>query len=165
MRSRKPSRVGTKSAIDRLGNDLPMRDCDLRRCDNLDFAEGSGLGTFEASAIWTIQMAGASLPAAASVTLLFRGLSFWLPMLPGAWCSRDSAPLGKTDGGKSTSCGTRCTQLGGASNLARIDACTTRGVVRPSADTLQLVVGPIADQLASEIREAVRSTLVSKSHS
>jgi uncharacterized protein (TIRG00374 family) len=48
-----------------------------------------GLGTFEASAIWTLQMAGASLPAAASATLLFRGLSFWLPMLPGAWCSRD----------------------------------------------------------------------------
>jgi len=48
-----------------------------------------GLGTFEASAVWTLQMAGASLPAAASATLLFRGLSFWLPMLPGAWCSRD----------------------------------------------------------------------------
>jgi PTS system N-acetylglucosamine-specific IIC component len=64
--------------------------------------------------------------------------------------------------------------LGGARNLISIDACTTRlrlviadqkvvreaelkqlgarGIVRPSADTLQVVVGPIADQLASEIR-------------
>jgi PTS system N-acetylglucosamine-specific IIC component len=70
--------------------------------------------------------------------------------------------------------------LGGAENLTRIDACTTRlrlaiadqsrvneaelkrlgarGVVRPSADTLQVVVGPVADQLASDIRQAVRST-------
>jgi PTS system N-acetylglucosamine-specific IIC component len=64
--------------------------------------------------------------------------------------------------------------LGGASNVRALDACTTRlrvsvarqeavdeaalrrlgarGVVRPSADTLQVVVGPIADQLAGDIR-------------
>jgi N-acetylglucosamine PTS system EIICBA or EIICB component len=64
--------------------------------------------------------------------------------------------------------------LGGAANLKSIDACTTRlrlvvadqnaidetalkglgarGLVRPSAETLQVVVGPIADQLASQIR-------------
>ena len=76
--------------------------------------------------------------------------------------------------------------LGGATNLARIDACTTRlrlnildqtqideaalkrlgarGVVRPSADTLQVVVGPVADQLASDIRQAVRSASVPKSN-
>jgi N-acetylglucosamine PTS system EIICBA or EIICB component len=64
--------------------------------------------------------------------------------------------------------------LGGAANLVSIDACTTRlrlvvadqkaideqalralgarGFVRPSAETLQVVVGPVADQLASEIR-------------
>lgn len=68
------------------------------------------------------------------------------------------------------------TALGGATNLSQIDACTTRlrlgivdqklvqdaelkrlgarGLVRPSADTLQVVVGPIADQLASDIRRA-----------
>jgi PTS system N-acetylglucosamine-specific IIC component len=68
--------------------------------------------------------------------------------------------------------------LGGAANLAQIDACTTRlrlsvvdqtrvseselkrlgarGFVRPSADTLQVVVGPIADQLAGDIRLAAR---------
>lgn len=48
-----------------------------------------GLGTFEAGAVWMLESAGASLPAALSATLLFRGLSFWLPMLPGAWCAKD----------------------------------------------------------------------------
>jgi len=33
-------------------------------------------------------MIGVPLPVALSATLLFRGLSFWLPMLPGVWCSR-----------------------------------------------------------------------------
>jgi PTS system N-acetylglucosamine-specific IIC component len=64
--------------------------------------------------------------------------------------------------------------LGGARNIVSVDACTTRlrlivanqssvddgalkklgalGVVRPSAEALQVVVGPIADQLASDIR-------------
>ena len=68
------------------------------------------------------------------------------------------------------------TALGGAANLSQIDACTTRlrlgivdqklvqddelrklgarGLVRPSVDTLQVVVGPIADQLAGDIRRA-----------
>ncbi len=65
--------------------------------------------------------------------------------------------------------------LGGQGNLVSIDACTTRlrlvvrdqaavdeaalkqlgarGVIRPSADALQVVVGPIADSLAREMRE------------
>jgi len=68
--------------------------------------------------------------------------------------------------------------LGGAGNLTAIDACTTRlrlnvvdqakvdeaalrrlgarGFVRPSKNTLQVVVGPIADQLAGELRTASR---------
>lgn len=67
--------------------------------------------------------------------------------------------------------------LGGAANLASVDACTTRlrlvttgqgaideprlkalgarGVVRPSDRALQVVLGPIADQVASEIRDAM----------
>jgi N-acetylglucosamine PTS system EIICBA or EIICB component len=71
------------------------------------------------------------------------------------------------------------TALGGAGNLESVTACTTRlrlivrtqetidiaalkrlgalGVVKPSATTLQVVVGPTADQLASEIREAMAS--------
>ncbi|HKD54245.1 MAG TPA: N-acetylglucosamine-specific PTS transporter subunit IIBC [Steroidobacteraceae bacterium] len=68
--------------------------------------------------------------------------------------------------------------LGGATNLRSVDACTTRlrllvasqsavdtealkqlgarGLVRPSAEALQVVVGTIADQIAGEIREALR---------
>lgn len=66
--------------------------------------------------------------------------------------------------------------LGGSANLVSIGACTTRlrlvvadqasvddaalkalgamGVLRPSARAVQVVVGPIADQVAEEIREA-----------
>jgi PTS system N-acetylglucosamine-specific IIC component len=68
--------------------------------------------------------------------------------------------------------------LGGAKNLVAVDACTTRlrlaiadqkvvneaalkslgarGFVRPSPETLQVVVGPIADQLASSIRAGLK---------
>jgi PTS system N-acetylglucosamine-specific IIC component len=64
--------------------------------------------------------------------------------------------------------------LGGAANLRSVDACTTRlrlilahgeivdaqalkalgarGLVRPSANALQVVLGPIADQVAAEMR-------------
>jgi PTS system N-acetylglucosamine-specific IIC component len=67
--------------------------------------------------------------------------------------------------------------LGGAANLTSVDACTTRlrlqvvdqarvnegalrslgarGLVRPSDHALQVVLGPIADQVASEIRAAI----------
>ena len=70
--------------------------------------------------------------------------------------------------------------LGGAPNLTEVEACTTRlrlgiadgarvneaalkhlgarGVVRPSPTSLQVVLGPIADQVAGEIREALRAT-------
>jgi len=66
--------------------------------------------------------------------------------------------------------------LGGAGNLISVDACTTRlrlvladtaavdeamlrqlgarGLVRPSQTTLQVVLGPVADQVAGEIRAA-----------
>jgi PTS system N-acetylglucosamine-specific IIC component len=66
--------------------------------------------------------------------------------------------------------------LGGPANLVTVDACTTRlrlvladptavdeaalralgarGLVRPSQTTLQVVLGPIADQVAGEIRQA-----------
>jgi PTS system N-acetylglucosamine-specific IIC component len=67
--------------------------------------------------------------------------------------------------------------LGGAANLVVVDACTTRlrltirdaakvdeaalrglgakGFVKPSADTLQVVLGPQADQVAGEIRASL----------
>jgi Mg2+-importing ATPase len=47
-----------------------------------------GLGTFEATSVLMLRLAGLDLAAALSATLLFRGLSFWLPMLPGYWSSR-----------------------------------------------------------------------------
>jgi uncharacterized protein (TIRG00374 family) len=50
-----------------------------------------GLGTFEASSVVTLRMAGVAIPVALSATLLFRGLTFWLPMLPGLWLSKKIA--------------------------------------------------------------------------
>lgn len=70
--------------------------------------------------------------------------------------------------------------LGGASNIRALDACMTRlrvtvasqgavdeaalrrlgsrGLVRPTADTLQVVVGPVADQLAGQMRRSLRAS-------
>ena len=70
--------------------------------------------------------------------------------------------------------------LGGAANLVSVDACTTRlrllvanqaavdegalkrlgvrGLVRPSANALQVVVGAVADQIAGEIRSALHAS-------
>jgi len=67
--------------------------------------------------------------------------------------------------------------LGGAKNITTVDACTTRlrlmvqsssavdepklralgakGFVRPSPNALQVVIGPVADQIAGEIRSAM----------
>jgi uncharacterized membrane protein YbhN (UPF0104 family) len=53
----------------------------------LSFAPG-GLGTFEAAAVMILKSAGVPLATAFSATLLFRGLNFWLPMLPGMWFAR-----------------------------------------------------------------------------
>ncbi|MEA1649177.1 PTS transporter subunit EIIB [Nitrospirillum sp. BR 11164] len=72
--------------------------------------------------------------------------------------------------------------LGGAGNIRTVDACTTRlrlvladnravdesaltalgsrGVVRPNATALQVVLGPVADQVAGEIRKALARTPV-----
>jgi uncharacterized protein (TIRG00374 family) len=47
-----------------------------------------GLGTFEATSVLMLRMVGVDIAVALSATLLFRGLSFWLPMLPGYWFSR-----------------------------------------------------------------------------
>jgi PTS system N-acetylglucosamine-specific IIC component len=69
--------------------------------------------------------------------------------------------------------------LGGAKNLVAVDACMTRlrlvvanqnvvdeaalkalgarAIVRPSAETLQVVIGPIADQVAGDIRAQLKA--------
>ncbi|MFD2366445.1 YbhN family protein [Pseudoduganella sp. GCM10020061] len=47
-----------------------------------------GLGVFEATSVLALQHSGTSIPVALGATMLFRGLSFWLPMLPGIVFSR-----------------------------------------------------------------------------
>lgn len=47
-----------------------------------------GLGPFEAASVLTLHAWGLPVALSLSATLLFRALSFWLPMLPGAWLAR-----------------------------------------------------------------------------
>lgn len=47
-----------------------------------------GLGTFEAASVVILRTAGVPIETAFAATLLFRGLNFWLPMVPGVWCAR-----------------------------------------------------------------------------
>lgn len=47
-----------------------------------------GLGTFEATAIALLHGLGVTVEAAFAATLVLRGLTFWLPMLPGVWLAR-----------------------------------------------------------------------------
>jgi len=42
-----------------------------------------GLGTFEGTCVWLLRLSGVGLEPALSATLLLRGLTFWLPMIPG----------------------------------------------------------------------------------
>ena len=84
------------------------------------------------------------------------------------------APLAPSVGGRGADF---VSALGGAGNLTSVDACTTRlrlivvdqsqvsepalkalgarGVVKPSDKALQVVLGPVADQVAGEIRAAM----------
>jgi P-type Mg2+ transporter len=50
-----------------------------------------GLGTFEATSVVMLRIIGVDIAGALSATLLYRGLSFWLPMLPGYWFCRELA--------------------------------------------------------------------------
>ena len=47
-----------------------------------------GLGTFEATAVGTLVALGTPLQAALAATLLLRGFTVWLPMLPGLYLAR-----------------------------------------------------------------------------
>ncbi len=84
-------------------------------------------------------------------------------------------PVAATAGGRAPAF---VAALGGARNLTEVEACTTRlrlvlldntavdeamlkrlgarGIIRSSAKGLQVVLGPIADQVAGEIRDALR---------
>jgi glycosyltransferase 2 family protein len=47
-----------------------------------------GLGSFEAAAVAMLALSRVPVEAALTATLLFRGFTYWLPMLPGLWLSR-----------------------------------------------------------------------------
>jgi uncharacterized protein (TIRG00374 family) len=47
-----------------------------------------GLGTFEATAVGLLHTLGVGIETALAATLVVRGLTFWLPMLPGVWLAR-----------------------------------------------------------------------------
>jgi P-type Mg2+ transporter len=50
-----------------------------------------GLGVFEAVSVATLKLIGVPLAAALAATLLYRGASFWLPMVPGLLLARREA--------------------------------------------------------------------------
>lgn len=56
-----------------------------------------GLGTYEATSVVTLHAVGVGIETALSATLMFRALSFWLPMLPGLWFSRRVTTKGRND--------------------------------------------------------------------
>nr|WP_279590117.1 N-acetylglucosamine-specific PTS transporter subunit IIBC [Rhizomicrobium palustre] len=96
---------------------------------------------------------------------------------------RDDAPATTLQAAATDRGAAYLTALGGADNLTAVDACTTRlrlsvksntgideaslralgakGFVRPSPTALQVVIGPEADQIASEIKAAIGKPLAS----
>jgi len=97
---------------------------------------------------------------------------------PGREPAGDEA-VGEAPAGGGDRAGAFVAALGGAGNLRSVDACTTRlrlavadagrvddaalrrlgakGVVRPAAGSVQVVLGPEADQVADQIRASLRS--------
>ena len=47
-----------------------------------------GLGMFEGAAVAALHVLDVDIEAALAATLLLRGLTFWLPMIPGLWLAR-----------------------------------------------------------------------------
>jgi glycosyltransferase 2 family protein len=47
-----------------------------------------GLGTFETACVGMLALLGVAIESALTATLLLRGLTFWLPMVPGLWLAR-----------------------------------------------------------------------------
>jgi len=125
--------------------------------------------------------------------LLYYGLfrisirRFNLPT-PGRGEAETAAPSNGTSGGNEKGRGALfVAALGGASNLASVAACTTRlrlgirdqsgiddtrlkalgarGIIRPSARTVQVVLGPIADTVAAEMQaELASGGLITEAH-
>jgi glycosyltransferase 2 family protein len=60
-----------------------------------------GLGTFEASCVAMLALFQVPVEAALAATLLLRGFTYWLPMVPGLWLSRREVrrtPVPRSDG-------------------------------------------------------------------
>jgi len=66
---------------------------------SLSFIPG-GLGTFEAAVVYMLRTAGAAYSIGLAAALLFRGITFFLPMAPGMWFSHRLNRSGAS-GGKS----------------------------------------------------------------
>jgi uncharacterized protein (TIRG00374 family) len=47
-----------------------------------------GIGPFEAGSVGTLRLLGVPLEASVAATLLLRGFTLWLPMVPGLWLAR-----------------------------------------------------------------------------
>jgi glycosyltransferase 2 family protein len=54
-----------------------------------------GLGSFEGSCTALLHLMGGGLEASLAGTLMLRGLTLWLPMLPGLWMIRHEAMLAR----------------------------------------------------------------------
>ncbi|PZU84372.1 MAG: lysylphosphatidylglycerol synthetase family protein [Shinella sp.] len=54
-----------------------------------------GLGTYEGSAVAILAILGVPVAPSITAVILFRGLSFWLPMVPGIWFARRELALHK----------------------------------------------------------------------
>lgn len=57
-----------------------------------------GLGSFEGSCTGLLHLLGGGLEASLAATLLLRGLTLWVPMLPGLWLIRREAMVRSPDG-------------------------------------------------------------------
>lgn len=123
------------------------------------------------------------LPVGAAYALLYYGLfRFFIRKLDLATPGREKGevPAAVSATGAVSDRGAAFVQaLGGAANLTSVDACTTRlrlivadqsaiddaaltalgarGIIRPSANAAQVVLGPVADLVAEEIRSAIGS--------
>jgi uncharacterized membrane protein YbhN (UPF0104 family) len=53
-----------------------------------------GLGTFEAGCVGMLVVLGVAVEPALAATLLLRGLTFWLPMIPGLWLAKHEIAKG-----------------------------------------------------------------------
>lgn len=58
-----------------------------------------GLGTYEAACLAMLTLFHVPVEAALGATLLQRGFTYWLPMLPGLWLSRREVRAGGPHGG------------------------------------------------------------------